>query len=1034
MKRITILLTGLCCMLASAFAQKPVVSKTISLFHGRQAEVFTLFGRTASAKEETRQYVANAYSLSIRPEVLEALREADAGIIRLQLPDPLNIQLDLYRASVFSDEAMITTSDGSVFAPNTDHQFYRGMIHGDPNSIAIVSVFDSRVQILFSDKDGNRRIQQNADGSYLLFKDLDILVPKDINCFVDETNDSSHADEPAPRSNQRMTGNCVQVYVECDYKTYQDNGSSVPNTEEWVAELWNEVITLYENEDIPVAVSEMLIYTSTDPYASLGSTGAMLNAFVAHIDTITYEGRLAHLLSTRSLGGGIAYVDVLCSNTYQAAVSTSLSTNIVPFPTFSWSVECVTHEMGHNMGSKHTHACAWNGNNTAIDGCGPTAGYNEGCTAPNPPKGTIMSYCHLVSGVGIDFTLGFGPQPGDLIRNRYNNASCNTGTCTPPPCTSLTTPSSGSTGVDINQNLFWASADGAEGYKLTIGTTPTNGSILNNVDVGLVTTYNPVNSLPYNTIIYVKIVPYNVIGDGIGCANQSFTTEADIAPSCTLLTFPLNGATGISADAIIAWAHSSGNQSGYKISIGTTLNGTQIANLVDVGNVNSYDHPTSYPYATTLYVKITPYWTGGDITNCTSEFFTTVVPVPGDFCSMAFSLPCESSILGTTIGALSDTGLPFCGTAIEAPGIWYTFVGDGSNAIIATCSQANYDTQLNAYQGSCSNLTCVTGIDDFCSTSSLISFPTTAGTNYYILVQGWGGQQGTFTLTRSCYSGPFYCMSSGRDPSLEWIQDVNFNSDPNPSGSSSYSDYIDSPLTVSRGGSYAITITPGFLQGTRNEYYKVWIDLNHDGDFSDGGEQVFSAGPSTTSVSGTITIPVTATKATTRMRVSMRYNATPSSSCGTHANGEVEDYALNIRCNMVTSTLDNTGNGTLRNVSFCADDGEDILFASSLNNQILLINTTQLTVDGQWKWMATAGSNIEIKANTATRVLNIPAGKTAEIQNLKITGGTATEGSAIDNLGTLTLRDTKLYRASGTNTALRNRGPLTLIGNFELRN
>ncbi|HSF89228.1 MAG TPA: GEVED domain-containing protein, partial [Saprospiraceae bacterium] len=296
-----------------------------------------------------------------------------------------------------------------------------------------------------------------------------------------------------------------------------------------------------------------------------------------------------------------------------------------------------------------------------------------------------------------------------------------------------------------------------------------------------------------------------------------------------------------------------------------------------------------------------------------------------------------------------------------------------------------------------------------------------------------GGQQGTFTITRSCYSGPFYCMSSGRDPSLEWIQDVNFNSDPNLSGSSSYSEYLDSPLTVSRGGSYPITITPGFLQGTRNEYYKVWIDLNHDGDFSDGGEQVFSAGPSTTSVSGTITIPVTATKATTRMRVSMRYNGIPSS-CGTYGNGEVEDYALNIRCNLVTSTLDNTGNGTLRNVSACADDGEDILFASTLNNQILLINSTQLTVDGQWKWMATAGSNIEIKANTATRVLNIPAGFSAEIQNLKITGGTATNGSAIDNLGTLTLRDSKIYRAASTGTALRNKGPLTVYGNCEIRN
>jgi hypothetical protein len=33
-----------------------------------------------------------------------------------------------------------------------------------------------------------------------------------------------------------------------------------------------------------------------------------------------------------------------------------------------------------------------------------------------------MSYCHLLSGVGINFNNGFGQQPGDLIRNRI--AAC----------------------------------------------------------------------------------------------------------------------------------------------------------------------------------------------------------------------------------------------------------------------------------------------------------------------------------------------------------------------------------------------------------------------------------------------------------------------------------------------------------------------------------------------------------------------------------------------------------------------------------
>jgi hypothetical protein len=35
------------------------------------------------------------------------------------------------------------------------------------------------------------------------------------------------------------------------------------------------------------------------------------------------------------------------------------------------------------------------------------------------------------------------------------------------------------------------------GYKITMGTSPTNGSIVNNFDVGLALSYNPVNSLPF---------------------------------------------------------------------------------------------------------------------------------------------------------------------------------------------------------------------------------------------------------------------------------------------------------------------------------------------------------------------------------------------------------------------------------------------------------------------------------------------------------------------------------------------------------
>src|SRR6187431_2772893 len=228
--------------LATASAQKSVALKAMQLFQGKQPSTFALFNPATEAKEETKAYLGKAHNLTIRPDVLLQLRMADLGLIRLELPSPLNIQLDLYRADIFSDEAKIKTSDGQSFTPNPEHQFYRGIISGDPNSLAIVSIFPDRVQIVFSDQYGNKRIQQTTDGRYLLYADEDILIPKNIECFTKDTNGINPVQENNESPNRNMTGNCVEVYVECDFKSYQDNGSSIPNTEEWVAELWNEVI------------------------------------------------------------------------------------------------------------------------------------------------------------------------------------------------------------------------------------------------------------------------------------------------------------------------------------------------------------------------------------------------------------------------------------------------------------------------------------------------------------------------------------------------------------------------------------------------------------------------------------------------------------------------------------------------------------------------------------------------------------------------------------------------------------------------
>jgi PKD repeat protein len=135
-----------------------------------------------------------------------------------------------------------------------------------------------------------------------------------------------------------------------------------------------------------------------------------------------------------------------------------------------------------------------------------------------------------------------------------------------------------------------------------------------------------------------------------------------------------------------------------------------------------------------------------------------------------------------------------------------------------------------------------------------------------------------------------YCTSMGTTYTNEWIARVAFNTFINPSGAAGYSDFTGMNVSMTPGGSVSVTLTPGFAGATYREYFRVWIDYNKDGDFLDANETVFAPAGSKVAVSGTFTVPAGLT-GSTRMRVSMKYGAAPSS-CETFAYGEVEDYTV----------------------------------------------------------------------------------------------------------------------------------------------
>lgn len=141
-----------------------------------------------------------------------------------------------------------------------------------------------------------------------------------------------------------------------------------------------------------------------------------------------------------------------------------------------------------------------------------------------------------------------------------------------------------------------------------------------------------------------------------------------------------------------------------------------------------------------------------------------------------------------------------------------------------------------------------------------------------------------------------YCASNGNSVADEYISRVQLATLDNSSGASTggYADFTSESTSLTKSQAYTITVTPTWTGTTYSEGYSVWIDYNQDGDFTDSGEQVWTqAATQTTPVSGSFTVPSSATSGATRMRVSMKYNGVPTA-CESFSYGEVEDYTVNI--------------------------------------------------------------------------------------------------------------------------------------------
>ncbi len=414
------------------------LSKEVSnLKSSSTVELFSWDNRKSTNPQDEVSLLLN------RKQLIQLTLDPEASLqIDIPVTSSQGFKVKLVPFKVQSEGGKLLTPEGAI--PSTNKmQFYRGIIDGDHGSLVTASIVNGDLQMSISDQDGIYRISPSnyKSNNYSIWIDSS-LTENEFTCGTDESHQlEKHPDiniTPEKGSNEKAAGDIVQVYVECDNELRSDQGG-VSGTEAFVAQLFAEIITLYANENINMEVSDIFVWTSPDPYAGNENLGTVLSQFGANRRD-NYNGRIATLLkgdlSSNQFGcgvSGLAWVDVLCSNFNSFGNSGPYNVNrgighcrLNANPTVSrdaLDVSVVAHEIGHNMGSPHTYACAWGPNrNQIIDIC---PGLNSGCSLITSPTPTSESGTIMTCGSNLKtFSRGFGTEPGNLIRNRVAVASC----------------------------------------------------------------------------------------------------------------------------------------------------------------------------------------------------------------------------------------------------------------------------------------------------------------------------------------------------------------------------------------------------------------------------------------------------------------------------------------------------------------------------------------------------------------------------------------------------------------------------------
>lgn len=377
--------------------------------------------------------------------------------------------LTLERFTVFAPDARVVVrgAGGTTALPAPDNAYFRGRIDGDPASRAMLTVRAAggvRGLIASAGRYWIVAPENETDGAPIAVREIDVeselaAETGSFRCASDDLGGTravlDQVFQPAPVETLRAapaksgggpgegTTHGARVAVDTDFELYQLFGN-VADATDYIGDVLAYSSTIYSAEvDTALIVGEIFLHTTAgDPWLQFGTTcGLMEFGRYWNQNHDAVERTIAHFFSGKNNGGGVAWVGVLCSDAFSVTLSDfGLSCAGLPNtdsyggaygysgdldgnfnignPGVVWDIVVVSHEIGHNFNSPHSHCYGGlGGNPSPVDTCngGQCGGAGCHCGATSLPCGTpgggcgtIMSYCHLLSGGLGNISLTFG--------------------------------------------------------------------------------------------------------------------------------------------------------------------------------------------------------------------------------------------------------------------------------------------------------------------------------------------------------------------------------------------------------------------------------------------------------------------------------------------------------------------------------------------------------------------------------------------------------------------------------------------------